>query len=83
VLNIVEGCSNVSNKVFFNHLQYSYGSAREVDVLLQLCLDLDYIKKDAYASLVNDLEQLKATTYQFMKRVDTEVLQKTDNYTFW
>lgn len=80
VLNIVEGASNRSNKVFFNHLQYSYGSCREVEVLLMLAHDLNYIDKVLYKALTNKLEELKASTYKFMKSVDKEVTVGKVNY---
>ena len=81
-LNIVEGASNRSNKVFFNHLQYSYGSCREVEVLLMLAYDLSYIEKDLYFALKNKLEELKASLYKFMKSVDKEILLQKPNYIF-
>ncbi|MFW5865628.1 MAG: four helix bundle protein [Nanoarchaeota archaeon] len=82
VLNIVEGCSNRSNKVFFNHLQYSYGSCREVEVLLLLAKDLHYIDADIYVVLEKQLEELKATLYRFMQSVDREVRYRKDNWDF-
>lgn len=81
-LNIVEGASNRSNKVFFNHLQYSYGSAREVEVLLMLSYDLSYIEKELYFALKNQLEELKASLYKFMKSLDKEIILNKPNYSF-
>lgn len=80
VLNIVEGAANRSNKVFMNHLQYSYGSCREVEVLLMLAFDLNYIEKDIFEKLIDKLEELKASLYNFMKSVEKEVMLKKDNY---
>lgn len=82
VLNIVEGCSNRSNKVFFNHLQYSYGSCREIEVLLMLAYDLSYIDKELYFALKNQLEEVKASLYNFMKSVDKEIVLQKQNYCF-
>jgi len=82
VLNIVEGSANRSNKVFLNHLQYTYGSSREVEVLLMLALDLNYIDEDVFNSLMLKLEELKAGVYSFMKRVDEEIKNKKENYYF-
>ncbi|MFP4195971.1 MAG: four helix bundle protein [Candidatus Woesearchaeota archaeon] len=82
VLNIVEGASNRSNKVFFNHLQYSYGSCREVEVLLLLAKDLHFIENDVYTLLEKQLEELKATLYRFMESVDREVQCRKDNWNF-
>ncbi len=82
VLNIVEGSANISNKVFFNHLQYSYGSSREVEVILMLAYDLSYIDKNLYVALLEKLEELKASLYRFMQSVDKEVVKRVPNYTF-
>lgn len=80
VLNIVEGASNRSNRVFLNHLQYSYGSSREVEVLLLLCLDLGYIEKSLFNELSGGLEELKASLFKFMRSVDKEIAYRKDNY---
>jgi four helix bundle protein len=82
VLNIVEGASHRSNKVFLNHLQYAYGSCKEVDVLLMICHDLSYVSADQFRNLAAALEELKAGLYQFMKRVDAEVVMERPNYSF-
>lgn len=82
VLNIVEGSSNRSNKVFFNHLQYSYGSCKEVEVLLMLAFDLNYIDKLLFSSLTKLLEELKASLYSFMKSVDMEIVTSKPNFSF-
>ena len=66
VLNIAEGASNRSNKVFFNHLQYSYGSCKEVQVLLKLSLDLNFIPSDVFVSLNSSLDKLMAFIFKFM-----------------
>ena len=63
VLNIVEGASNRSNKVFLKHIRYSYGSCQEVEVILMLCLDLNYIPRDVFEKLSSQLEELKASLF--------------------
>ncbi len=80
VLNIVEGASNKSNKVFANHLQYSYGSSKEVDVLLMLAYDLQYIDKELYFALRNKLEELKPSLYRFIQSVEKEISIGRPNY---
>ena len=82
VLNIVEGASNKSNKVFANHLQYSYGSCKEVDVILMLAFDLNYIDEILYLGLKNILEKLKASLFRFMQSVEKEVNTGKVNYSF-
>ncbi len=80
VLNVVEGASHSSNKVFFNHLQYSYCSCREVEVLLLLCFDLGYLDKSVFLCLNEQLEELKASLFLFMRSVDREVFSGKINY---
>jgi four helix bundle protein len=80
VLNIVEGASNRSNKVFLNHLQYSYGSCREVEVLLMLAYDLTYIDTELYKTLHELLEHLKKSLYRFMQSVEKEITLGKVNY---
>jgi len=74
VLNIVEGASNRSNKVFFNHLQYSYGSCREVEVILMLCFDLNYIPKDVFEKLSSQLDELKACLFRLLRNKVSNVI---------
>ena len=82
VLNIAEGSAMKSNKVFLNHLQYSYGSAQEVEVILKISYDLKYIEKEIYEIITNKLEQLKGSLYKFTKRVDEEIKQRKNNYEY-
>ncbi len=46
--NIVEGHAKATNKDFLRFLDISKGSLRECAVLLELCLDLGYIKTTDY-----------------------------------
>ncbi|MFP4523423.1 MAG: four helix bundle protein [Candidatus Woesearchaeota archaeon] len=80
VLNIVEGASNRSNKVFLNHLQYSYGSCKEVFVLLSLAKDLQYLESDIFSSLAGSLDILSAGIFRFMQSIDQEILSYKKNY---
>jgi four helix bundle protein len=80
VLNIVEGCSNKSNKVFLNHLQYSYGSCQEIDVLLKLACDLNYIDKETYEVLHKQLDHIKGKVFKFMQTIDKELFFGRNNY---
>jgi four helix bundle protein len=82
VLNIVEGASNRSNKVFFNHLQYSFGSCKEVMVLLRLAKDLSYINEDLFLRLHSLVDELSASIYRFMQSVDKEIKLFRQNYSF-
>ncbi len=81
-LNIAEGCSSRSNKVFLNHLNYAYGSAKESEVLLLLSKDLNYITCDNYHFILLKLDTLKSQLYNLMKSVENEIIEKRDNYSF-
>lgn len=82
VLNIAEGSSNTSNRVFFNHLQYSYGSCKEVKVLLRLCLDLEYISTELFLEIMQRLEELTAFLYKFMETIQNQMNERQRNYKF-
>ena len=82
VLNIVEGASNRSNKVFLNHLQYSFGSCKEVMVLLRLAKDLSYIDETLFVRLNSLIDELSASIYRFMQSVDKEIKLYRKNYSF-
>ena len=81
VLNIVEGAARRSNKAFTHHLQIAYGSAKESEVLLDLCFDLGYIDASLHSSLQSSFEEVKARLYQFMRAVEKEIVVRQDNYT--
>jgi len=82
VLNVVEGSSNRSNKVFLNHLQYSYGSCKEVEVLLLLARDLHYFDVVLFDRLSSLLDELSANIYRFMQSVDRDISVSKNNFSF-
>ena len=53
-LNIAESTSRKSPKEFLNFLTYCYGSAKEVEVLLNLSKDLGYIDQEEFSTLSVD-----------------------------
>ena len=55
--NIAEGCGRNSKKELYNFLNISMGSSSEVEYLLLLSYDLDYLN-DNYITLNNDLVSL-------------------------
>ena len=82
VLNIVEGSAHRSNKVFLNHLQYSYGSSKEVEVLLFLARDLHYIDESFFSVLLVLLDELSGSIFKFMKSIDRDLSSNKLNYSF-
>jgi len=75
-LNIAEGASSRYKKVFCNHLNYAYGSAREVDVLLMLCHDLNYISLQTFDELNEELEKFKCHIFKLIVKIEKELSQK-------
>jgi four helix bundle protein len=59
IANIAEGFDGGSNKSFINFLNYSYRSASEVQSLLYVSLDQNYISKIKFDKLYEDLKTIK------------------------
>ena len=57
--NIAEGCGRDSNKDFAHFLQIAIGSASEVEYELLLAHDLQYINKDEYERLANEVVAIR------------------------
>ena len=72
-LNIAEGTSRKSKKEFLNFLSYAYGSAKEVEVLLNLSNDLDFIKNKKFNSVNNQLNNLMAKLFLFMRDLESKI----------
>ena len=57
--NIAEGCGRNSNKDIAHFLQIAIGSASEVEYELLLAHDLQYINKDEYERLINEMVAIR------------------------
>ena len=71
-LNIAEGCSRFTKNAFLQFLSYSYGSARELEVLLELAKDLKYINKKEHTEINNKIEIIAKKLFIFMNKVKRE-----------
>ncbi len=61
--NISEGCGKTSKKDFRRFLEIAYSSAFEVENLLIICNNLNYIKEEEFKSLtINIIELQKMLT---------------------
>ena len=72
-LNIAEGASRRSMKEFLNFLAYSFGSAKEIEVLLKLCKDFNYIDDNDYYKIHSDLDEFMGVLFRFMNGVETRI----------
>ena len=72
-LNIVEGSAKASDKEFIHYLNTAYGSAKEVEVLLQLCVDLNYLSDGDFTFLADHLDELNAKLFLFLRNMESRV----------
>ncbi len=80
-LNIAEGSTKKSNKVFLNFMSTAYGSAKELDVLLSMSKDLGYITKEEYERLFKKLDKTMAKLFGFMKHLESKFEKKKRFFT--
>ena len=69
-LNIVEGSTRHSEKAFLSFLTYSYGSTKELEVLLSLSKDLGYINGKKYSEINEKLNEIMAKLFKFMNNIE-------------
>lgn len=75
-LNIAEGASSKTTKMFINHLHYAYASAQELEVLLMLCIKLDYIPENNFSRAHVELDSLKSALYNFTTNLERKSSQE-------
>lgn len=76
-LNIAEGSTRNTKKAFLQFLVYSFGSGKEVEVLLNLSLDLNFLNQNDYDELSQQLDRLMAKLFLFMRNLETRVPGKS------
>jgi len=69
-INIAEGATSRFKKVFYSHLNYAFGSAKELETLLLISRDLEYIDEETFSDLHKQLDKLCAKIYGFMKYLE-------------
>ncbi len=80
-INIAEGAVKKSDRAFLSFLGYSYGSAKELDVLLMMSRDLGYIPKENYNILFAKLDKLMAKLFGFMDNIESRFENKKRFFT--
>ena len=68
--NIAEGSAKTSNKDFARFLEMSIGSAYEVETELLVSFNLEYINKDSYEKLQNELVILEKMLTAFKNQLN-------------
>ncbi len=67
--NISEGCGRDSDAEFNRFLTIALGSATEVEYLLLLSKDLDFISKNTFEKLNNSINLIKRKTYTLKQKL--------------
>jgi len=72
--NIVEGCGQLDNGNLIRFLGIARGSAFEIEYLILLSKDLDYLKKEEYSELNEKIEQLIGMITNLIKSLNIKKL---------
>jgi len=74
--NIAEGCGKNSDLDFKRFLIISHGSATEVEYLLFLSFELNYISEEEYIDLTDKIEILRKQIHTLIKKIALSVESK-------
>ena len=69
--NIAEGFDSGTQKSFINFLNYSYRSTSEVQSLLYVAIDLNYVSKVSFDNLYNRSSEIKKLIGGFIQYLKT------------
>lgn len=70
--NFAEGCGRQTDADFVRFIHISLGSAHEVEYLLQLSHDLDFIDQPIYLLMSNKINVLKRKLFHLEKSIKTQ-----------
>lgn len=71
--NIAEGCGRNSDKDFRRFLQIAFGSANEVEYLIYLSYELNYIEKHQFTELNNKIIEVKKMLAGMIKTLTNDI----------
>ena len=77
--NIAEGFDSGSDKSFINFLNYAYRSASEVQSLLYISLDQNYISEAEFSELYEGLNYIKNLIGGLIKYLKNSILDLTED----
>jgi len=70
--NIAEGCGKRTDADFARYLQNAFGSANELEYLLLLAFDLQFLKKADFEQLSNDTIEVKKMLAAFLRKLNAD-----------
>jgi four helix bundle protein len=68
--NIAEGCGKISEKDFARYLGISFGSASELEYLILLSKDLNFIDNEKYELLQHEIVSIKKQLYHLINKIN-------------
>ena len=77
--NIAEGCGRSSDLDFKRFLIIFHGSATEVEYLIFLSFELNYISEEEYIDLTGKIEILRKQIHTLIKKIALSVEPKAKN----
>lgn len=75
-INIVEGCGRGSDEDFKRFLRNASGSAFEVEYILLLSKDLNYISEEKFIKLTPKAEELKMKISKLILKIEEDINKK-------
>ena len=75
-INIVEGCGRGSDEDFKRFLRNASGSAFEVEYILLLSKDLNYISEEKFLELSPKAEELKMKISKLILKIEEDINKK-------
>jgi four helix bundle protein len=70
--NIAEGCGKRTDADFARYLQNAFGSANELEYLLLLAFDLQFLKKADFEVLSNNTIEVKKMLAAFLRKLNAD-----------
>jgi four helix bundle protein len=67
--NIAEGCVRSSDADFSRFLYIALGSTSELEYLMMLAMDLNFIKSELYIELNNDINEIKKMLISMIQKL--------------
>ncbi|MEA5427449.1 four helix bundle protein [Arcicella lustrica] len=68
--NIAEGCGKIGDKDFARYLNISFGSASELEYLMILSKDLDYLSSDMFLTISTEIIAIKKQLYHLIIKLN-------------
>lgn len=71
--NIAESCGRNTDKELSRFLDIAIGSSFELETLLQISLDLEYMTSDSYKNILSQLYEVQKMLYGFKQKINNNV----------